>query len=35
METGLSATVTNTMMGDPMVDEHLAWATLAAAGIDL
>jgi len=35
METGLSATVTNTMMGDPMVDEHLARATLAAAGIDL
>lgn len=35
METGLSATVTNTMMGDPMVDEHLARATLAAVGIDL
>ncbi|MGA0218918.1 MAG: 2-phospho-L-lactate transferase CofD family protein [Ilumatobacteraceae bacterium] len=32
-ETGLSVTVTNTMMGDPMVDEILARATLAAAGI--
>ena len=34
-ETGLSVTVTNTMMGDPMVDERLARATLTAAGIDL
>jgi len=35
VETGVSVTVTNTMMGDPMVDEILARATLTAAGIDL
>ena len=32
---GLTALVTNTMMGDPMVDETLARQTLAAAGISV
>jgi len=30
---GLTATATNTMMGDPQIDENLARLTLAAAGI--
>ena len=32
---GLTATVTNTMMGDPKVDETLARLTLAAAGLSV
>ena len=34
-EQGISATVTNTMMGDPVIDEHLARLTLTAGGLSV